>query len=96
MAERLKPVDVVTVSVGLAGAILGKELAAVGLKVVGLERGPMRNKVADFQSPRIHDELRFAIRKALMQDNVKETVTIVSPERKSTFWRRVQKMRLAR
>jgi gluconate 2-dehydrogenase alpha chain len=75
MAKRLKPVDVVTVGVGLAGAIMAKELAASGLKVVGLERGPGRDTVPDFQSPAIHDELRFAIRKGLMQDNVREAVT---------------------
>ncbi|MDI4239075.1 GMC family oxidoreductase [Bradyrhizobium sp. Arg237L] len=75
MAERLKPVDVVTVGVGLTGAIMAKELAAAGLKVVGLERGPRRDTSPDFQSPTIHDELRFAVRKALMQDNVKETVS---------------------
>ena len=75
MAERLKPVDVVTVGVGMTGGIMGKELAAAGLKVVGLERGPMRDTVPDFQSPAIHDELRFAVRKALMQDNVKEAMT---------------------
>src|SRR5215468_3371690 len=76
MAERLRPVNVVTVGVGMTGAIMGKELAAAGLKVVGIERGPARDTVPDFQSPTIHDELRFAIRKALMQDNVKETVTV--------------------
>jgi gluconate 2-dehydrogenase alpha chain len=43
MAERLKPVDVVTVGVGLTGAIMGKELAAAGLKVVGFERGSARD-----------------------------------------------------
>src|SRR5262245_30505210 len=75
MAERLKPVDVVTVGVGMTGAIMGKELAAAGLKVVGLERGSVRDTVPDFQSPAIHDELRFAVRKGLMQDNVKEAVT---------------------
>lgn len=75
MATKLKPVDVVTVGVGLGGAILGKELAAQGLKVVGIERGPMRDTVPDFQSPNSHDELRYAIRKGLMQDNTKETVT---------------------
>src|SRR5215471_11981523 len=75
MAERLKPVDVVTVGVGLTGAILGKELAAQGLKVVGLERGAYRDTVPDFQSPNIHDELRFAVRKAMTQDNVKEAMT---------------------
>lgn len=76
MATRLRPVDVVTVGVGLAGAIMARELVAAGLKVVGLERGPSRDTVPDFQAPAIHDELRFAIRKALMQDNVKETVTV--------------------
>ena len=74
MAERLKPVNVVTVGVGMTGGIMGKELAAAGLTVVGLERGAMRDTVPDFQSPAAHDELRFAIRKALMQDNVKEAV----------------------
>ena len=75
MAERLKPVDVVTIGVGLTGSIMAKELAATGLKVVGIERGVARDPVPDFQSPAIHDELRFAVRKALMQDNVKEAVT---------------------
>jgi gluconate 2-dehydrogenase alpha chain len=75
MATKLKHVDVVTIGVGLTGAILGKELAEAGLKVVGLERGAMRDTVPDFQSPNSHDELRYAVRKGLMQDNVKETVT---------------------
>jgi len=75
MAERLKPVDVVTIGVGLTGSLMAKELAASGLKVVGLERGAARDTVPDFQSPSIHDELRFAVRKAMMQDNVKEAVT---------------------
>src|SRR5205814_4745562 len=50
MATRLKPVDVVTVGVGWAGSILGKELAKAGLKVVGLERGDNRAH-ADFALP---------------------------------------------
>jgi gluconate 2-dehydrogenase alpha chain len=75
MAERLKPVDVVTIGVGLTGSLMAKELAGLGLKVVGLERGAVRQTVPDFQSPAIHDELRFAVRKAMMQDNVKEAVT---------------------
>jgi gluconate 2-dehydrogenase alpha chain len=69
MVERLKPVDVVTIGVGLTGSLMAKELASLGLKVVGLERGAVRNTVPDFQSPAIHDELRFAIRKAMMQDH---------------------------
>jgi gluconate 2-dehydrogenase alpha chain len=51
------------------------ELAQAGLKVVGLERGAPRDTVPDFQSPAIHDELRFSIRKAMMQDNVKVAMT---------------------
>src|ERR1700730_5253121 len=75
MARALKPVDVVTIGVGLAGSLAALELAKQGLKVVGLERGAPRDTVPDFQSPAIHDELRFSIRKAMMQDNVKEAVT---------------------
>src|SRR6266849_9635848 len=75
MATRLAPVDVVTIGVGLTGSLSALELAATGLKVVGLERGAGRDTVPDFQSPSIHDELRFSIRKAMMQDNVKEAGT---------------------
>jgi gluconate 2-dehydrogenase alpha chain len=73
--QRLKEVDVVVIGVGMAGSIVAKELAAAGYKVVGLERGEARFTVPEFQSPAIHDELRFAVRKALMQDNTREAVT---------------------
>ena len=75
MAQRLKEVDVVVLGVGFVGSIVAKELAASGLKVVGLERGDPRDTVPDFQGPYVHDELRFAVRKALMQDNTREAVT---------------------
>jgi gluconate 2-dehydrogenase alpha chain len=75
MATRLKAVDVVTIGVGLTGSLAGLELAETGLKVVGLERGGGRDTVPDFQSPAIHDELRFSIRKGMMQDNTKVAVT---------------------
>jgi len=75
MAQRLKEVDVVVIGVGMVGSIVAKELAAAGYKVVGLERGQTRATVPEFQSPAIHDELRFDIRKALMQDNTREPVT---------------------
>jgi gluconate 2-dehydrogenase alpha chain len=70
-----KPVDVVTIGVGLTGSLAALELAKSGLKVVGLERGAPRYTVPDFQSPAIHDELRFSIRKGMMQDNTKVAVT---------------------
>jgi gluconate 2-dehydrogenase alpha chain len=60
---------------GFAGSILAKELAASGLKVVGLERGKDRHSVPDFQSPQIHDELKYSVRKAFMQDVHKEAMT---------------------
>ncbi len=75
MASRLKEVDVVVVGIGMVGSIVAKELAAAGYKVVGLERGHARFTVPEFQSPAIHDELRFSVHKALMQDSARETVT---------------------
>jgi gluconate 2-dehydrogenase alpha chain len=75
MVQRLKEVDVVVIGVGMVGSIVAKELAAAGYKVVGLERGQARFTVPEFQSPAIHDELRFGVRKALMQDNTREAVT---------------------
>jgi gluconate 2-dehydrogenase alpha chain len=75
MAQRLSEVDVVVIGVGMVGSIVAKELAAAGHKVVGLERGQARFTVPEFQSPAIHDELRFDVRKALMQDNTREPVT---------------------
>ena len=35
-SKKLKPVDVVMVGAGLVGTVIVKELAATGLKVVGL------------------------------------------------------------
>src|ERR1035438_3980650 len=75
MPQKLKEVDVVVIGVGFAGSILAKELAASGLKVVGLERGPGRHSVPDFQAPAIHDELKYSIRKGMMQDVTREAMT---------------------
>ena len=75
MATRLKPVDVVVVGVGVTGTILAKELAESGLRVVGIERGPMRDTYPDFQLPNAHDELKYQRRHDLMQDLSRETIT---------------------
>lgn len=75
MPQKLKEVDVVVIGVGFAGSILAKELAASGLKVVGLERGQDRHTVPDFQAPAIHDELKYSIRKGMMQDVTREAMT---------------------
>src|SRR3989440_1388228 len=74
MTTKLKPVDVVTVGVGLTGTILAKELADSGLKVVGLERGGWRDTHPDFDMPHAHDELRYARRHELMPDRPRETL----------------------
>jgi gluconate 2-dehydrogenase alpha chain len=75
MATRLPETDAVLLGVGLVGTILGRELTRAGLKVIGLERGEPRFTVPDFQGPQMHDELRYAIRHALMQNVAKETLT---------------------
>lgn len=75
MAEVLKEVDAVVLGVGLVGSIVARELTRAGLEVVGLERGRAQFTVPDFQGPQMHDELRYSVRKAMMQDNVRETVT---------------------
>jgi gluconate 2-dehydrogenase alpha chain len=75
MATSRPEVDAVLIGVGLVGTLLGRELTRAGLKVVGLERGEARDTVPDFQGPHIHDELRYSVRKALMSDTARETVT---------------------
>jgi gluconate 2-dehydrogenase alpha chain len=75
VATRLQPVDAVTIGVGLTGSLAALEIVQSGLKVVGFERGAERDTVPNFQSPAIHDELRYSIRKAFMQDNAKVAVT---------------------
>src|SRR5204862_5553333 len=75
MATRLPETDAVVLGVGLVGTMLARELTRAGLKVVGLERGEPRTTVPDFQGPRMHDELRYSVRKALMQDAARETLT---------------------
>jgi gluconate 2-dehydrogenase alpha chain len=75
MAQTRPEVDAVLIGVGLVGTILGRELTRVGLKVVGLERGERRETVPHFQGPHMHDELRYSVRKGLMQDLTRETLT---------------------
>jgi len=74
MAIKLKPVDVVTIGVGWAGSILGKELALGGLKVVGLERGGPRNQV-QYQLPEMHDQLKYDRHLELFEDLSRTTIT---------------------
>lgn len=75
MATSRPDVDAILIGVGLVGTILGTALTRAGLQVVGLERGNPRDTVPDFQGPHMHDELRYAVRHALMQNPAKETFT---------------------
>jgi len=85
MATRLPEVDAVVVGVGLVGTMMARELTRAGLRVVGLERGEPRLTVPDFQGPKMHDELRYAVRKAMMQDNAKETLTFRNSSRETAL-----------
>jgi gluconate 2-dehydrogenase alpha chain len=85
MATKLPETDAVLIGVGLVGTILGRELTRAGLHVVGLERGEPRHTVPDFQGPYVHDELRYSVRKALMQDNTKEAITFRNNTRQESL-----------
>ena len=75
MSKTLPAVDAVVIGGGWTGAIIGKELAARGVRVVMLERGQPRWPSPDFQAPAIHDELKYTRRHALHQDTASETFT---------------------
>src|SRR4051812_28631335 len=75
MATRLRPVDVVLVGMGFTGAILARELGQEGLSIVGLERGGWHDTVPDWQSPAMHDELRYAVRNEKFQNMAIEAFT---------------------
>ncbi len=72
--RRLREVEAVIVGMGWAGAIMAAELTRAGISVVGLERGPTRDPESD-EYTRKHDELRFRVRHALMQDVTRESWT---------------------
>ena len=75
MPTRLREVDVVIVGLGWTGGILAKELTEAGMRVVALERGGMRSTNPDFAIPLIRDELKYAVRNALMQNPARDTLT---------------------
>jgi len=74
-ATKQKPVDVVVVGAGVAGTILCKELATIGLTVVGLERGRMLDANHDFAMPYAHDELKYDRHSDIFQNLARETIT---------------------
>ncbi len=80
MSRALPSVDVALVGGGWTGSIVGKELAAAGMRAVVLERGPARWTSPDFQAPMVHDGLRYARRRHRQQDAAKETYTFRNNE----------------
>src|SRR3954464_418612 len=74
-AIKMKPVDVVIIGAGVAGTIVAKELAASGLKIVGLERGRMIDAATDFAMPNAHDELKYDRNSDIFQNLSRETLT---------------------
>src|SRR4030095_3712068 len=75
MPTRLREVDVVIVGLGWTGGILAKELSEAGMRVVALGRGGMRSPNPPSALPWIREELKYAVRNALMQNPARDTLT---------------------
>jgi gluconate 2-dehydrogenase alpha chain len=75
MARKLPATDVVIVGLGWTGSILAHELAASGLNVVAIERGPWRDTATDFPPAYAQDELRYHIRHDLFLRPAQVTMT---------------------
>ena len=76
MSRRLPRKDVVIIGLGWTGSILALELAAPGLDVVAIERGPWRDTAADFNIGTAPDELRYGVRHELFLRPTQETLTM--------------------
>ena len=91
MSKTLPKVDAVLVGGGWTGSIIGKELAAAGLRAVVLERGEPRWTSPDYQSPQVHDELKYQRRGHTHQDAGRETYTFRNtPDQTALPMRRFQ------
>ena len=75
MALREKPVDVVLVGFGWAGAIMAQQLVGTGLSILALERGAVRHEPVDFATTFDPDELRYVSRQTLLQTPATSTIT---------------------
>ncbi|WP_277977947.1 GMC family oxidoreductase [Pantoea endophytica] len=72
--------DVVIVGLGWAGSVMAEELTRAGLEVVAIERGAWRETSADFPTTTDPDELRYAVRKEILQPAGVETYTFRNNE----------------
>ena len=83
--KKMPEADAVIIGLGWTGGILAKELSEAGLKVVALERGKMTTTESDFQVPYVRDELRYVQRQEMMQDAVRDTVTMRNNEKQEAL-----------
>jgi gluconate 2-dehydrogenase alpha chain len=67
--------DVVIVGLGWSGSVMAEELTRAGLKVVAVERGAWRDTATDFPPSIDTDELRWALRRGMLQPPSVETLT---------------------
>jgi gluconate 2-dehydrogenase alpha chain len=75
MAQKLPPKDVVVIGLGWTGSILSYELAAAGLDVIAIERGPWRDTATAFPISYAQDELRYRIQHDLFLRPAQISVT---------------------
>lgn len=77
----LPKVDVLIVGLGAAGCIVAKELSTAGLKVVGIDWGPLR-RTSDFMWD--HDELKYEERQFLLKPIIDEQPMTYRPDASQT------------
>jgi gluconate 2-dehydrogenase alpha chain len=75
MSMKRDKADVVIVGLGWAGSLMANELTLAGLKVVAIERGAWRDTAENFPTTFDSDELRYSVRRELMQPMAVETMT---------------------
>lgn len=74
-AKKREKVDAVICGLGWAGSLMAEELTAAGLNVLAIERGAWRDAANNFPTTIDTDELRFSVRRAIMQPLAVETMT---------------------
>ena len=85
MAKKLPPKDVAIIGLGWTGSILAHELAAEGLDIVAVERGPWRDTATDFPPSYAQDELRYRIRHELFLRPAQVSVTFRNNEQQTAL-----------
>lgn len=67
--------DVVIVGLGWSGSVMAEELTRAGLNVVAIERGAWRDTSTDFPPSVDTDELRWGVRREMLQPPAVEALT---------------------